>query len=168
MPVGDARYRPVEIVANCIPLNDLSTRGFSGVMVGHLFVPALDSETKRPASLSPLVIDSLLRRQMGFDGLVFTDALEMKGVADNENMVVNAVLAGNDILLKPENPLSQVKLLINAVKLGYRAAAGDRRPVFADFALQVLSGAQQAQTRYYPQHHKSAAYCRYRIPEPQA
>lgn len=117
MPVvahDTARLKSCELY----PFKRFIDEGFSGVMVGHLSVPALDNVTKRPASLSPLIIDSLLRRQMGFDGLVFTDALEMKGVADNEEMVVNAVLAGNDILLKPENPLSQVKLLINAVKLG--------------------------------------------------
>lgn len=100
------------------PFKKFIDEGFSGVMVGHLSAPALDSRTNLPASLSPVIIDSLLRGQMGFKGLIFTDALEMKGVSNNNDMIVNAVLAGNDILLKPENPLSQVKLLVNAVKLG--------------------------------------------------
>lgn len=53
--------------------------GFSGLMVGHLFVPALDSTSNRPSSLSPDIVTGLLQEEMGFEGLVFTDALEMKG-----------------------------------------------------------------------------------------
>ena len=64
-------------------------------MAGHLEVPELG---KNPASLSAHVIDNLLCRELGFRGLVFTDALEMKGVSQNENLCAKALKAGNDLL----------------------------------------------------------------------
>lgn len=88
------------------PFRQLIKGGVSSVMVAHLYVPALDSTGKKACSLSPLVVDSLLKGKEGFNGLVFTDALNMKGVADYfepGELELKAFLAGNDVLLYSDN-----------------------------------------------------------------
>lgn len=75
------------------------------IMTSHLAVKSLDS-TGTPASLSSIVIQDILKKELGFQGLCFTDALNMKGVSQNHapgEIEVKALLAGNDILLFPEN-----------------------------------------------------------------
>jgi beta-N-acetylhexosaminidase len=72
------------------------------IMVGHGHYPAFDGEQTRPASLSRAVVTDLLRRQMGYDGLVVTDDLEMGAIAQwgtFEQAVVAALAAGADMLL---------------------------------------------------------------------
>ncbi|MDR2628037.1 MAG: serine hydrolase [Dysgonamonadaceae bacterium] len=86
--------------------------GFSGIMTGHLSVPALDSVSHLPASLSPLIVRDLLQDTLGFKGLAFTDALAMKGAQTKDNICVQALLAGNDVLLSPLKPTED----FNAVK----------------------------------------------------
>ena len=92
------------------PFSALVRNGVSGVMVAHLTVPAIDSTDGRrggrPASLSAAVSTELLRRQLGFEGLVFTDALGMKGVTRQlppGEVELAAFRAGADVLLMPEN-----------------------------------------------------------------
>lgn len=84
------------------PFKILMNEGVGSVMLAHLFVPALDATKNRASSLSPLVGRSLLRDSLGFRGLTFSDALNMKGVsmyyAPGE-LEVQAFLAGNDVLL---------------------------------------------------------------------
>jgi len=97
-----------------------------GVMVGHLYVPALDSTSGLPASLSPVIVDSVLRKQMNFKGLVFTDALDMRGVADYAgpgNAEVRALLAGSDILLLPQSVPQAVKAIEMAIDSGIIASS---------------------------------------------
>ncbi|KUL17923.1 MAG: hypothetical protein XE13_0638 [Proteiniphilum sp. 51_7] len=93
-----ARLDSVELY----PFREYITAGLSGMMIGHLNVPALDTNGM-PASLSPEVITGLLRGQMGFRGLIFTDAMAMKGVSEQPDASVKALLAGNDILLGEAN-----------------------------------------------------------------
>jgi len=77
--------------------------GFSGVMTGHLYMPALDN-VNRPASLSDVIVTDLLKKKMGFKGLCITDALEMKGAENGSaDPSVQALIAGNDIVLSPAN-----------------------------------------------------------------
>lgn len=88
--------------------------GTASVMIAHLNVPALDS-TGTPSSLSPIVIKDYLQGQLGFKGLVISDALNMKAVADRygkTEVVVKAFEAGCDILLFPES----VEEAIHAIK----------------------------------------------------
>jgi beta-glucosidase-like glycosyl hydrolase len=81
------------------------------MMVAHLYIPALDSTKNQPSTLSKKIITDLLREQMGFKGLIFTDALNMQGVAAaNQPGIadVKALLAGNDVMLFSENvPLAK-------------------------------------------------------------
>jgi len=87
------------------PFKELIKRGIGGIMVAHLDVPALDPINKRPTTLSHEVVTDLLRNEMGFEGIIFTDALNMKGATKYfkpGEAALKALLAGNDILLYPE------------------------------------------------------------------
>jgi beta-N-acetylhexosaminidase len=89
-----------------MPFKALIGEGVASIMIGHINVPSLDDRPKIPASLSYKVITELLREEMGYDGLVFTDAMEMKGVPKMVNGVrceAEAFLAGVDIILMPDN-----------------------------------------------------------------
>ena len=93
------------------PFREYINAGLSGMMIGHLDVPALNTKGM-PASLSPEIGTALLRDKMGFRGLTFTDAMAMKGVSDQPDASVKALLAGNDILLGEAN-LSQAFLSVS-------------------------------------------------------
>jgi len=101
------------------PFKRLFDEGLSSIMVAHLFVPCYDTTKNRATTLSPYIIQDLLKKQLNFQGLVFTDALNMKGVASfyDPGMVdVKALLAGNDVLLFAENvpkAIEQIKLAIS-------------------------------------------------------
>ncbi|MDR1437011.1 MAG: serine hydrolase [Candidatus Symbiothrix sp.] len=93
--------------------------GFAGIMTGHLSVPALDAQPGLPSSLSPPVVSGLLRQELGFQGLIFTDALAMKGASGGkQNVCVRAILAGNDILLNPPDPAAGFEAVKEALKTG--------------------------------------------------
>jgi len=88
------------------PFKVLSKHGLGSLMTAHLAIPALDDRPNMPISLSEKVVDTLLRQEIGFDGLIFTDGLEMKGVTKHYNpgqVAVKAFNAGNDILLLPDD-----------------------------------------------------------------
>ena len=84
------------------PFRYLSDRGVMSIMVAHINIPCLDSTPNIPATLSPIVVTDLLRKRLKFDGLIFTDALNMKGVTkyfkDGEAEWL-ALRAGADVLL---------------------------------------------------------------------
>jgi beta-N-acetylhexosaminidase len=89
------------------PFRAAITAGASTVMTGHLAVAALEPETGRPATLSRKIIGGLLRDELGFDGLVVTDAMDMGGVARHYTpgeAAVQALLAGVNLLLQPPVP----------------------------------------------------------------
>ena len=92
--------------------------GLSGIMVGHLAVPAFDTRNGLPSSLSRNVVYDLLTREFKFQGLIFTDALAMKGVSDNESVCLRALKAGNDLLLVPRRIKEEVEAVLDAVKRG--------------------------------------------------
>jgi beta-N-acetylhexosaminidase len=103
------------------PFRELIYNGLSGIMTAHLHVPAIDPGETKPTSLSEIVIDTLLRKEMGFKGLVFTDALSMKGITNYYKPLEAAklaLLAGNDILLMPEEIPEVIKDLAKQVKAG--------------------------------------------------
>lgn len=103
------------------PFDNLIQNELGGIMVGHIAVPSLDDRPNRPASLSSNVIDTLLKKELGFKGLVFTDALNMKGVTRDYELgqiEVEALLAGNDVLLYPENLEIGIRRVTEAVKNG--------------------------------------------------
>lgn len=88
------------------PFQEIIKEGANGVMVAHMSIPALDSTKNLPSTLSKPIVTDLLKKQLGFEGLIFTDALNMKGVTKffPPGIVdVKALLAGNDVLLFSED-----------------------------------------------------------------
>lgn len=88
------------------------------VMIGHLDVPSLDSNSRVPATLSYPIITELLKEELGFEGLIISDALDMRAITkyySQEEAAVKAVLAGNDILLAPLKPKEVIEAIYNAV-----------------------------------------------------
>lgn len=103
------------------PFKALVDSGVDGIMVAHLNIPALDPLPDRPSSLSPFIIDSLLRKTLGFSGLVFSDALDMKGVANYDSpgyVELKALQAGNDVLLLSESVDKAIGLISQAIDSG--------------------------------------------------
>ena len=86
------------------------------VMVGHLNIPALDSESNSVSSMSYAIVSNLLKKEMGYNGLIITDGLEMKGVRNQNrfegDVEIRALLAGVDILLLP----GETEAVIAAIK----------------------------------------------------
>jgi beta-N-acetylhexosaminidase len=81
--------------------------GVQAIMAAHLYAPALDGKTMIPSSLSNMVINNLLIKELSFKGLIITDSLRMKGLTDylpEEKASVSALKAGVDILLHPADP----------------------------------------------------------------
>ncbi len=100
------------------PYKQLISDSLMGVLSGHLHVPVLDNSPQLASSLSEKVINGLLRKDLGFRGLVFTDAMNMRGVlktgkAAEVNM--KALVAGNDVLLYPENVAGTISKIKEAI-----------------------------------------------------
>lgn len=103
------------------PYKKLINAGLSSVMVAHLNVPSLEIKKELPSSLSEQIISGILKEQMGFKGLVFTDALNMKGVSvhgKDGDVELKAFMAGNDILLMPTEVVKVKEKLHKAYKRG--------------------------------------------------
>jgi beta-glucosidase-like glycosyl hydrolase/CubicO group peptidase (beta-lactamase class C family) len=96
------------------PYKRMFDEGLVSVMVAHLNVPSLESRDNYPSSISYNIVTNLLKNELGFDGLIFTDALNMKAASNAKkpgDIDLEAFLAGNDILLFAENvPLAVTKI----------------------------------------------------------
>lgn len=102
------------------PFRKLIEQGLMAIMTAHISIPAIDKKTV-PASLSKNITTKILKEELGFEGLVFTDALEMRGVSklySTSDAVIAAVLAGADVLLLPVDESNAIDALVNAVKVG--------------------------------------------------
>jgi CubicO group peptidase (beta-lactamase class C family)/beta-glucosidase-like glycosyl hydrolase len=103
------------------PFRKLIDSGLTAMMVAHLHVPALDSTANLPSTLSSAIINDLLQKELGFDGLIFTDALNMKGVSACYQPGIldrTALLAGNDVLLYSEDVHKAIEEIQAAVDSG--------------------------------------------------
>ena len=103
------------------PYKKLFSKGLSSVMVAHLSVPNLDSRPDYPSSLSYPIVTELLKEKLGFKGLIFTDALSMKGVSnfsDPGEIDLQAFLAGNDVMLMSNEASQGIEALYAAVESG--------------------------------------------------
>jgi len=101
------------------PFKKLIEAGIGSVMIGHLFVPAIDSRENRATSISVNTVTGLLRKQMHFNGLSFTDALEMKAVTKyfpDGDASVESLIAGNDMLCLPGDVALSVGKIFKAIK----------------------------------------------------
>ena len=104
-----------------VPFRAAIAAGVGSIMTGHLNVPAFEPDPNTPATLSSNILTDLLRKQLGFQGLVITDALDMGGItvryAPGE-AAVRAFLAGSDALLMPPVPDAAYQAVLAAVKSG--------------------------------------------------
>lgn len=119
LPVINANRERLERV-ELPPFKAAIDAGAAMIMVGHLRLPALEPDPI-PATFSRRVVTNLLRGEMGFKGLVVTDALDMgalKAICDEGEAAVRALIAGCDILLHPSEPLKVLDAVIDAVKKG--------------------------------------------------
>lgn len=111
-----SRLDSVELV----PFKEAVRAGVGAIMTFHGFLPALDSSGV-PATLSPLVMSDLLRRDMRFDGLLITDAMDMAGVIDRfgpAEAATRAIAAGNDILLMPADVPGAIDAVVAGIAEG--------------------------------------------------
>ncbi|MFT3979553.1 MAG: glycoside hydrolase family 3 N-terminal domain-containing protein [Ferruginibacter sp.] len=103
------------------PFKKIFQAGIGSVMIAHLYIPAIDNTANRATSLSPNNINNLLRKQIGYQGLTFTDALEMQGVKkfypDGEASV-QSLIAGNDMLCLPGDVPASIEKIKDAIKAG--------------------------------------------------
>ncbi|MEI6428169.1 MAG: glycoside hydrolase family 3 N-terminal domain-containing protein [Pseudanabaena sp. ELA607] len=102
-----------------LPFRHAIAQGVDAIMTAHVLAPALDE--KWIATLSPTILTGILRQEMGFEGLIVTDALIMSGVADlgtSADVAVQAVKAGADILLMPIDPWATIAAVVAAVESG--------------------------------------------------
>jgi beta-N-acetylhexosaminidase len=117
MPVikhNKARLDTIELK----PFRALSNAGVGSMMVAHLSIPALDTTKNLPSTLSKPIITDLLRIKIGFQGLIFTDALNMKGITKfypSGIAEVKALLAGDDVLLFSDNVQKAIDGVVKAV-----------------------------------------------------
>ncbi|MFH1005604.1 MAG: glycoside hydrolase family 3 N-terminal domain-containing protein [Bacteroidota bacterium] len=101
------------------PFKELIKQGVGGVMVAHLFIPAYDTTRNIASTLSSKIVNDLLKNELKFQGLIFTDALNMKGVSKYfkpGEVDVKSLLAGNDVLLFSEDVPKAVTEIIKAIE----------------------------------------------------
>lgn len=103
LPIINHAQRRLDSI-ELFPFRVLSQQGIASMMVGHLHVPVLDNRANRPTTLSQNTVTKLLRDSIGYEGLIFTDALDMRGVTKYHKpgaVEAEALLAGVDVLLLP-------------------------------------------------------------------
>jgi beta-N-acetylhexosaminidase len=104
-----------------VPFVNLIDKGIGGIMTAHLHIPSIDSTAGLAASLSRDAVEGLLRNELGFQGLIFSDGLNMKGVSDHfpsGALEVQALLAGNDILVFPADVPRAISAIRKAIDDG--------------------------------------------------
>jgi beta-N-acetylhexosaminidase len=103
------------------PFQMLIDNGLQSMMIAHLNIPALDDAPNRPTTVSQRTVSALLKKKMGFGGLIFTDALEMKGLTNFYGpgpAAAEALRAGNDVLLLPTDIQAALKAIGQYVRDG--------------------------------------------------
>ncbi|MHA6250253.1 glycoside hydrolase family 3 protein [Pontibacter sp. CAU 1760] len=122
------------------PFREMIEYGLGGIMVAHMHIPRLDNTENLPSTLSKPIVTDLLRKQLGFDGLIFTDAMVMKGVTKYfppGEAEARALMAGNDILER----LNSVPRAIRAIKTAI--ARGDISQAEIDRRCKRILAAKQ-------------------------
>lgn len=114
LPFTRERLDSVELY----PFKEAIRAGLGGIMVGHLQVPVVEPVGGLPSSLSRNIVYKLLTEELAFKGLIFTDALAMKGVSGNESICLQALKAGNDMVLAPRNLKEEMPAVLEAIEKG--------------------------------------------------
>ncbi|HEX6306757.1 MAG TPA: glycoside hydrolase family 3 N-terminal domain-containing protein [Longimicrobiales bacterium] len=122
LPVIDASLETLK-QRELWPFRSAMAAGVSSIMLGHIAVPSLTGGAITPATLAPQIGNELLRRQIGFDGIVITDAMTMGALRDVPGyspgeIAVRAVEAGADVVLSPPDPVQAHRAIVAAVRSG--------------------------------------------------
>jgi beta-N-acetylhexosaminidase len=133
------------------PFQQAIAAGVDSVMVAHVTVPALDPDPNHVATISPAVVTDLLEKQLGFKGLIVTDALDMAGLthlfASNiGRAAVEAFKAGNDLLLIPADLGASYEAMVKAVKSGEISRARLDHSVLKILKIKASLGLQMSRT----------------------
>jgi len=133
------------------PFQQAIATGVDSVMVAHVTVPALDPDPNHVATISPAVVTDLLEKQLGFKGLIVTDALDMAGLthlfASNiGRAAVEAFKAGNDLLLIPADLGASYEAMVKAVKSGEISRARLDHSVLKILKIKASLGLQMSRT----------------------
>jgi beta-N-acetylhexosaminidase len=135
-----------------VPFKAAIAGGVDAVMVGHLSVPALDSDSHRVATVSPKIVDGLLKHDLGFQGVVVTDAMDMNGLTKlfgygsdaAGRAAVAAIKAGNDMILIPSDLEGSYDGILKAVKRGDISEARIDESVLKILRLKASVGLNKA------------------------
>jgi len=103
------------------PFQEAIDAGMQAIMTAHISVPSLNGGVREPSTLSPAVLTTLLRDEMGFDGIVFTDAMDMSAISRSHTSgeaAVRALEAGADVILMPASVSGAVEGIVDAVAHG--------------------------------------------------
>lgn len=103
------------------PFKSLMDHDLMSIMIAHMHIPAIDSTENMPTTLSKKLVTGWLKEKLNFEGLIFTDALNMKAVTrhfPSEKVNLMAVKAGNDVLLFPEDVPNGIKVILKSIRKG--------------------------------------------------
>ncbi len=128
------------------PFRELIKAGVQSMMIAHLAVPSLEPEPNVPTTLSRNTVTGLLKNDLGFKGLIFTDALDMKGVSKfyaPGDVDLRAFLAGNDVLLFSEDVPTAIAKIRAAIKSGQAGTADLQERVKKILAAKYNAGLHQ-------------------------
>jgi CubicO group peptidase (beta-lactamase class C family) len=120
LPVIEKSFEQLDSL-ELYPFKLLFSKGVGSVMVAHLYIPAIDTTANQATSLSYKNITELMRNKLGYQGLTFTDALEMKGVSKfypGGEVAVQSLVAGNDMLCLPADVADAIDAIKKAISLG--------------------------------------------------
>ena len=115
LPKVDKKLKQIK-KTELYPFDYLIDNGVAGVMVGHLYMPALEPQKNLSSSISKKVVSGYLKDEMGFRGLIFSDAMEMKGAYQGvhpDSVGLKAIMAGVDVVLMPINPRNTIQIIVN-------------------------------------------------------
>lgn len=155
-----AHNRPRLDAVELVPFREAIAAGVDAIMATHVLLPAVEPDHRVPAMLSPTVLTGLLRQELGFDGLIVTDSLEMQSVRDlvgTAEAAVQALIAGADLLLVPDTLQRQVEA-IEAVRTAIRSGRIPAERVGE--ALQRVRAVRQRLAQAAPAPALSALGCR--------
>jgi beta-N-acetylhexosaminidase len=133
------------------PFRQAIAAGVDSVMVAHVTVPALDSDPNHVATISPAIVSDLLEKQLGFKGIIVTDALDMAALtrlfaSNTGRAAVEAFKAGNDLLLIPADFPASYNAMLQAVQSGEISRERLDRSVFKILKTKASLGLQDART----------------------
>lgn len=144
VPVTQARLDSVELV----PFAAAVRAGLGAMMTAHLALPTIEGDST-PATLSPNIMRGLLRQRLGFEGILSTDAMDMRGVLARMGIAEatkQAVIAGNDIILMPQDVPAAIEAVVAGVREGRYSEARVDSSVRRLLALKQRMGLPQQRT----------------------